>query len=477
MRPVRSRFTLLVALCCFALGFSACSKPAPPNIVIVVLDTARPDALSVYGAAQPTSPFLEEFAKSGTTYERAYSSSSWTLPAHATLFTGALPTVHHATQSHPKLEASVPTLAERLTAAGYETAGFSNNPWVSATTDLSRGFARFVDKWEKRETRDDANPQAHPTVKAVEEWLGTQAKDAKPFFLFVNLIEPHMPYLPPPECAAPFIGDPKTLPALTERYFKRGEPNALLVRHYAGKEPLSDDDWATLRALYDGELRYVDSLTRAIVGAAEKRGGSDKTLVFLVSDHGENLGDHGHIGHTFNLYDSNVRIALLARGPSIGAGARERKLTQIADVYATSLAAAGLPRDKHCVGQDLRQPLSSARVLYAALDRPEISFGVFPKDVQESGVLKRFDRELEAVIGPRFKLIRASDGSEELFDLLADPNELHPLASAEEASSFVTSARGVISAVRAAGTSASGAATLSSDPKVLDALRSLGYAQ
>lgn len=476
MSSVRRRIALFVLSCCAALWASACSKPAPPNIVIVVLDTARPDALSVYGAARPTSPFLEEFAKAGTTYERAYSSSSWTLPAHATLFTGALPTVHHATQSHPKLEASVPTLAERLSAAGYETAGFSNNPWVSATTDLSRGFARFVDKWEKREDRANANPQAHPTVRAVDEWLATQ-KSEKPFFLFVNLIEPHMPYLPPPECAAPFLDDPNSLPALTERYFKRGEPNALLVRHYAGKEPLTADDWATLRALYEGELRYVDSLTRAIVDAAERRGGSDKTLVFLVSDHGENLGEHGHIGHTFNLYDSNVRIALLARGPSIAAGARERKLTQIADVYATALAAAGLKRDPHCVGQDLRQPLSNSRVLYAALDRPEISFGVFPKVVVESGALKRFDRELEAVIGPRYKLIRASDGSEELFDLLADPNELHPLPSAEEASSFVTSARGVISAVRAAGTSASGAAALSSDPKVLDALRSLGYTQ
>lgn len=488
-RPMlRLRLTRSLALPLLVVLACACSKSAPPNVVIVVLDTARPDFVSAYGdphlfdapdGPPETTPFLEELAKEGTTYDRAYASSSWTLPSHATLFTGVLPAVHHATQGHPKLDEKVPTLAERLTAAGYATAGFSNNPWVSTTTDLSRGFATWIDKWEKRESRDDADPKAHPTVRAVDEWLATKAKSDQPFLLFVNLIEPHMPYLPPPECAAPFLAPGETVPMLADRYFKRGEPNALLVRHYSGEAPLTDDDWRALRKLYEGELRYVDSLAHAIVTAARAKGGSERTLVFVVSDHGENFGEHGHIGHTFNLYESNVRVVMLAAGPGIERAKRETKLAQLADVHATALAAADLPRDKHGVGQDLRKALPHDRLVHAALDRPVISFGALPEDVRAKEHVKRFDRELEAVIGPRFKLIRGSDGSEELYDVRDDPKELHPIVDASEASSFVGGARAVMEAVRASasGVSSPGAQGITSDPRMREALRSLGYAQ
>lgn len=476
-RPMsrRSRFAHVLACLALALALAACSRAKPsPNVVVVVLDTARPDWLSTYGAKEPTSPFLDELAREGTTFERAYSTSSWTLPAHASLFTGTLPSVHHAVQAHPKLDEGVPTLAERLAAAGYATAGFSNNPWVAEHTGLARGFARFVDEWPKRDLRA-ADPSTHPTVRAVDAWLAKERDASRPFFLFVNLIEPHMPYLPPPAMAAPFFADASAAAEAADRAFTRGRPHAVLDRHYGGKEPLAEDELAVLANLYRGELRYVDAVAGAIVRAAQASGGAD-TLVFVVSDHGENLGDHGHLGHTFNLYDSNVRIVLVASGPGIAANERVRRLAQIQDVFATAVAAAGLARDERCVGSDLRKTLSATRNLYAELDRPTLSLKVFGEDVRGSGALARFDRSLEAVIGPRYKLIRGSDGTEEVYDLVADPDERASLALDEESTRFAAQAHAVLEAVHAAGSATPGA-ELTRDPRVLEALESLGYVQ
>ncbi|MBK7876122.1 MAG: sulfatase [Planctomycetes bacterium] len=471
---MRIASSLLVALflIAFALG---CSKSKPPNVVIVVLDTARPDKLSVYGDPRPTSPFLDEFALQATAYERAYASSGWTLPAHATLFTGTLPSVHHATQTNPKLAPDVATLAEELSKAGYATGGFSNNPWVAEHTGLARGFQRFVDKWEKRDRAND-DPGAHPTVQSVRAWLDETKQEAQPFFLFVNLIEPHMPYLPPLSAAAPFFPNAEAAASAANRFFEKGKPFGVTARHYQGDAPLSKEEWAELEALYAGELRYTDTIVRAIVSAVDTRVKGEDTLVFLVSDHGESFGDHGHISHNFHLYDSNVRVALLARGPGIASGARETKLAQLADVFATAMAAAGRAPSAHCVGADLRKPLSGARVLYAALDQPVISLGALPEPVRASGKLTRYERELEAVIGPRWKLIRGSDGSEELYDLLADPQEERPLPASDDTSAFVGSARGVIEAVRASG-STSGRSGVTDDPRVRESLKSLGYSQ
>lgn len=464
--------SIVFALLSTALALG-CSHSKPPNVVIVVLDTARPDKLSVYGDPRPTSPFLAEFARQGTTYERAYASSGWTLPAHATLFTGTLPAMHHATQTNPRLAPEVATLAEELAQAGYATGGFSNNPWVAEHTGLARGFQRFVDKWEKRDRAND-DPAAHPTVQSVRAWLGET--ETEPFFLFVNLIEPHMPYLPPLSAAAPFFPDAEAAANAANRFFEKGKPFGITARHYQGDAPLAKEEWAELEALYAGELRYTDTIVRSIVAAVDARAQGEDTLVFLVSDHGESFGDHGHISHNFHLYDSNVRVALLARGPGIAAGARERKLAQLADVFATALSAAGIAPDERCVGADLRKPLPSARVLYAALDQPVISLAALPESLRASGKLKRYERELEAVIGPRWKLIRGSDGSEEIYDLMEDPNEERPLVIGDDNSAFVGKARGVMEAVRTSG-STSSRSSVTDDPRVRESLKALGYSQ
>lgn len=468
-----TRFVLALVLVALA---AACSKPAPPNVVVIVLDTARPDYLSVYGHPRPTSPFLEAFAKDGVRYDRAYSTSSWTLPAHASMFSGLLPAVHHATQQHPQIEDSAPLIAERLANAGYETAGFSNNPWVSQATGLARGFQHFQDKWKKVD-RAEATAATHPTVVGVKEWLDARAKD-KPFFVFVNLIEPHMPYLPNWEAAQPFFPDQQSWFNAVSKFFQKGKPHAVKDRHYGRKDPLSPEEWKELTSLYEGELRLTDAITQAIVEVVDAHSDPANTLVLLVSDHGENLGDHGHLSHMFNLYDSNIRIALLARGPGFARGTDEKKLVQITDIYPTLLRAADLEVDKGCVGIDLRRPLPQTRLLSVSLDLPTQSLDTFPEEMRASGVLDPYKRSLEAAVSTRFKMIRGSDKTEELYDIVADPNELHPLKIEDVGAPLVKGMSAFIDVASTQGTgSAASPAALSRDPEVIEALRSLGYVQ
>lgn len=468
---------LLLLACMPFCGACADTKDERPDIVVVVMDTARPDYLSVYGHPRGTSPFLEEFARSGTVYDRAYSTSCWTLPAHASLFTGAAPQKHGATQTRPSLGPELPVLAEELAAAGYRTGGFSANAWVSKTSGLARGFEVFEDRWRRTES-PDAGPDVHPTVVAVRDWLSKE--DGRPEFLFVNLIEPHMPFKPSWEHAAPFFAAREAWRTAIEALFPSSKPPSFLtVRHYAGKDPISKLEWEWMRALYEGDLRQTDAVVGALVKAVDARRRGRETLVFVLSDHGENLGDHGHVSHVFNLYDSNLRIALLARGPGFAAGARESKLAGIRDLHPTILKAAGAA---HAQGAghdalDLRAPLPEQRLLAAALDYPRLSLETFPDEIERGKELDPWRRELEAAISARWKLIRGSDGSCEAFDLLEDPREERPVPCARLDQDTRRALEAWLDLQKAQTAAGAGPAAAPADAATRDALRALGYVE
>ncbi len=472
----------------FSLGAGR-KTPAAPNIVIVVQDTVRPDRLSVYGHPKPTSPFLDAFAASGVRFDRAYSSSSWTLPAHASLFTGAPPKIHRATQGRPHVEAALPLLAEQLAEAGYQTAGFSANMWVSELAGLDRGFTHFENLnkgiYSHHVKKLASDPQglskptaSHYVVSRVLAWLEEERDASHPFFLFVNVVEPHLPYLPDWASARNFLPSRSVRFGAIRRYYPSADPTKLLYRHYGRENPLSDAEWEMLGAMYDGTLHLADRITRAIVTAVDQKSDADHTLVFILSDHGENLGDHGHIGHFFNLYDSNLRILLAARGPGFHPGLVEAGPVQIADVHATALAAAGLASPSHSSGLDLRKSLPEHRILEAALDYPSISLDIF-KSMRGRQELKPYEVALGAAVGPRYKLIRSTNlegqlVGEEIYDVLEDPGEERPLSPGEIDSE-------TLAALRAAITSDTTTRPVDSgllddlDPETREALRALGY--
>ncbi len=446
------------------------------NVVVIVMDTARPDYLSVYGHPRPTTPFLEELAQSATRYDRAYSTSCWTLPAHASLFSGESPEVHQTAQANTQFPAEIPLLAASLAQNGYQTAGFSNNPWISKTTGLDRGFETFVDRWK---ANSEPTPGTHATVNAISKWIGSERDPARPAFVFVNLTEPHMPYVPPWKHAERFaVSMPEWRRSIDEFFPRSSGASGAMIRHYGRTQPFADADWPRMSSLYEGELHACDAVVADIVRALDGVLDPAKTLLFVLSDHGENLGDHDHVNHVFNLYESNLRIALLARGPGFARGAGEARLVQITDLHPTILAAAGIARTGSPDALDLRGALPDERVLRASLDWPKITLTVFPEPIAaDGGPLDRYKRALSAAITKRWKMIRGSDGSVEIYDLESDPNETRPVL-VDETSSRTRDALAAFldrtdhALPRSAG---DGAADLPTDPATLDALRALGY--
>lgn len=166
-----------------------------PNVLLVVLDTVRADALSCYGNPRQTTPHTDQLAADGVRFANAYSTCFWTLPAHASLFTGLYPSQASATSETNHLPQRLTTLAEHLEGEGYRTAAFVRNAWVSAERGFAQGFELFVEDW-----REDSGDEATDEREAVElaiEWIGDNAGEEEPFFLFVNLNVAHLPYTPP----------------------------------------------------------------------------------------------------------------------------------------------------------------------------------------------------------------------------------------------------------------------------------------
>jgi len=263
----------------------------PPNVLVVVTDTARADAFS-YEAGGPT-PGAKQLASDGVRYRQARSTSAWTLPAHASLFTGLYPSNHDAHHENLLLDNERLTLAELLQPT-HDTAAFCENPHISPSAGFDQGFDLFVETWR-------STPPMTIT-RSWEEFLAARTGEAageRPFFLFVNILDPHLPYRPPPAFAR------ATLPAGTsdeQRHRATMVAMPQAVGHMAGTAPLDDEALATLRGLYAAEVSYADTRIGGLLDLLRETGELDRTLVVWTSDHGENIGDHGLMDHQFCLY-------------------------------------------------------------------------------------------------------------------------------------------------------------------------------
>jgi arylsulfatase A-like enzyme len=291
----------------------------------MTLDTTRADHLGVYGYERPTSPNLDELAAHAEVYEKAYSTSSWTLPAHASLFTGRYPRSHgmrHDPAGELVLADAIDapegirarglsdealTLAEILQAAGYRTGAVVAGPWLHRSFGLSRGFVHYDD-----EAVHSARRAAEVTDGALR-WL---EQGDEPFFLFLNYFDPHAPYAPPP------------------RYRKTFLPRGAEVNLRSSRQA---------PALYDAEILYMDEQVGRLLRALRERGLYDDTLVIVTADHGELLGDRGTWGHERYLWEPLVRVPLVVKRPGPRQpGRREQAPISIVDVLPLVLEAVGL---------------------------------------------------------------------------------------------------------------------------------------
>ena len=388
---------LALAAICSLLAMTGCqAPPTPRSVLVIVVDTLRADHLGVYGHQLPTSPQIDAWAESGIVFERAYSTSPWTLPSVASLLTGKRPRTHGAGQltdrgGRAELADGVASVAEAFSAAGWSTGAIVANPHLSARFGLDRGFATYDDSlarqpWTAR--------RAETVIERAMGWLEKHAEER--FFLLVHLIDPHLSYDPP----SPFRGA-----------FTNGEASSRNVRLGVVRTALAAGDSSRLpflAAAYDEEIAYVDSQLGRLREFLRNTGLDRSTLVVLTSDHGEEFGEHGSFEHGHTLFDEVLRVPLIIWHPAFD-GERRRRAVSLQDLAATLLDATGASPASGW-GQSLLGSRSG--------DAPLVA---------ESTL---YGEQQQAVISPPWKLILGSEtGSVQLFRLDRDPAESINLAA------------------------------------------------
>ena len=485
--------SILVVLCAGGSGCGSGAGGTPerdgagadlndePNVILIVLDTLRRDAT---GLAEgrihdwPTlpgglTPNLDRFAADSATFTRAYSAAPWTVPAHASIFTGRIPSSHGCVARRPRLGDVGPTLAELLGAAGYATAAFFSNPWLSdRATGLLRGFETRVespigDLGSLTSPRGDQGGGA--TLEHVESWLNDR-DPARPFFLFVNFLEAHLPYDPPPGIRAMF-SPPLAAGARV--------PIEWAHEFNAGLLPPDELDWTAVHSLYAGDVRAADELLGRLLALLEERGVLADAAVFVTSDHGENLGDHGLVEHQYSVHESLLAVPLVARlpGGALPPGRNDAPV-MTTDVFATVVELAGLalpaarphsiPLARSAGKRSKRRPIIGEY----SLPNPqliELLRALNPeRDTSELAQAWRTVRVR------RLRLTVGSDGRRMLHDVVADPAQAHDL-SGERREAVARLERVLLEALpksRAATTGPRPAL----DPATQKQLEALGYA-
>ena len=327
-----------VAVLATWLGLFACGKETgagvgsdEPNVVLIVVDTLRADALSAYGGSRPV-PGIDRLAAEGVTVDGLRSVTSWTVPSMATLFTGLSPREHRVMRmvGLGSNLTETQTLARRFRDAGYATGCVMSNFLLKKGKGFDEGYDSYDDALASRPEphRGITSPQV--TDRALQ-WLDTQ--ESGPWFLALHYFDPHTSYEDHPEVDyldPNYVGWVRG--GLTDPEYKAFQASA------------SPADLAQLRALYDEEVWAVGQAIDRLLTALEERGELNNTLVVFTTDHGEELAERGYIGHTRTLHFEQIDLPLLVRFPDgKGAGARREGPMAQEDLYATVLDLAGVP--------------------------------------------------------------------------------------------------------------------------------------
>jgi len=416
------------------------AEPPPagtPNVLLIALDTTRADHLSTYGYGRETSPNLTVLAKDALNFTQARSPAQWTVPGHASMFTGMYPSRHGAHYagdwaSGPKiygrkrvlpLPEDRTTLAEVLRDRGYVTGGFAAN-----FANLDRGFGmaqgfmhyedhpgllfrpvphvvRFVQRFRPAFCKKPFR-SAQEINEAALDWLG-KAPAGRPFFVFLNYLEPHHWLAPPPY-----------------DLWSRDLPHArqlALKGLFTHKVPvhLTDEEQKFITANYDGQVLAMDAALGELMDTLKARGSYENTLIVVTADHGELLGEHQIVGHGGRMmYEGLLHIPMVVKMPGQDGPRGDRTdRVQLVDVLPTVLATIGAPFPDGVQGEPVQH------VTHETLAEEHIN----PEFVAQFGEV--YDRALRVYYDGPFKLISTSRGDRFLFNLTTDPNEDQNIAS------------------------------------------------
>ncbi|MCL4233405.1 MAG: sulfatase [Deltaproteobacteria bacterium] len=395
----------LVAFAIAAL-LAACGATSDrPNIVFISIDTLRADQLGEYGNEGRFTPVLDELAKRGVRFAQARTTAPWTLPSHASAFTGLFPTDHRAIDDRMKIRGDAPMLTEILHDAGYRTTGFVTHYYVGEDYGFKRGFDEF--------TRREEAP-ADQMVDLATRWLRENA-GRKPVFVFLHLFDPHTPYTPPPSLRVKHVGE--GLPQL------RGDTAEVMDAVHGRGDPKTVDG---LKALYQAEIESVDQTLGRFFHAIERME-LKNTIVVLMADHGEEFLDHQMMEHGFTLYDEQLRVPLLVAWPDhLPAGTVVDTPVSLIDVMPTIVDLAGATPPAGIAGKSLvpimRDPTAGAAFADRVLISETTRLGPDRVSVVKDG--------WKYIYSPTFRLNDRPVG-ERLFDLTADPHEKNDLLKAQ----------------------------------------------
>lgn len=425
------------------------ARDGRPSIVLVSIDTLRADHLGCYGYARDTSPTIDALARRGVLFRQAIATSSWTLPSHASMFTGLYPTRHGAARFGKQLRPEYATLAELLWQAGYATAGFTGGGFVAASFGFDRGFDRY---WSEN-VLATLNDELAANLARSLQWLETVGD--RPFFLFLHTYATHVPYTPPP--ATNIFGDPAY-----DGPFKTAFRGREQAAYATGVHDFDAPTIRQLEALYDAGIRHTDGVLAGLVAALERQRGD--VCLILTSDHGEEFDEHGHILHSRpKLYDELLRVPLIVWCPNRPGGGRVvESPVSLVDVTPTVLELAGLPVPPGLDGISLAPALAGGALPPRAATVSEVTRSL----IKEPGTLRAVRTAGEKLI------VSDSDGATELYDLADDPGETRDLQSARPESAARLSR---ILQAAVGPTPRAVAARAQPDAATLERLRALGY--
>jgi arylsulfatase A-like enzyme len=455
----------------WATAHVSCPRPTPepaqlerPHIVMISLDTLRPDHLGLSGYFRDTSPNLDALATEALIFENAFSPAPWTLPSHASMFTGHYPASHRAgySDSLDALDDRLPTLAETLRDAGYRTLAFVGGGLLSASNGLDRGF----DSWNEHIKANLASQ-----LPRIFDAIG-QRPD-RPLFLFIHTYDIHGPYHEMPSTHG-FEPEPSDDPEDVARADQDWERIRELDHHHYQKFERFGS-LAQVVAAYDAGIRTTDTVLGRIFDRLRELGLYDQALILVTSDHGESLYDRGlFVGHGFTLYDEDLRVPLIVRLPGGSEAGRRPELVDLVDLMPLVLDVAGVevpgalqgasPLDRESGKAAPKEFVAGETVFSGARFQRSLDWKLVTAPHPLDDPASRVPPALQS----RFKT------GEQAFDLRSDPGEeRNLLAAGRPPPSEVEELRGLAGGREAPGTGIFDPGKL--DPRRAEELRGLGY--
>ena len=418
--------------------------PPPPgaakNVLLIVMDTVRAQSLGLYGHNRDTTPHLARWAKRGVRFDWAMSPAPWTFPSHCSFMTGQWPSTLNA-HWQPTLDANYPTLAEFLTSRGYLTAGFAANTyWCSYESGMNRGFLHYEDyplsagailastmpgrwilsnlrsprdyysvKWIRAQSRDARGINA-----SLLNWLSGNRSTGRPFFVFMNYLDAHDPFLPPESNQVYFGLRPKS----------RGEYRMLLDYWDWNKLSLTARDVELARDSYENCIVALDREIGSLLDELDRRGVLKDTHVIITSDHGEQFGEHGVFNHGYSVYSQEVHVPLLLISPAVPPGRVCNLPVSLRDLPATVIDLLGSRALSPFPGRSLAEHWKQSSGTSGARSSIALSEVDIPQSVPpERGTGTNQRGFTVSLAAEGFHYFLGTGPAEELYDLAADPKE------------------------------------------------------